>query len=238
MIDTSIYKLIFIFSTEYFTKKIIDLGDYDKSLLNSICMDYTKLIIDNGNNYYLHANFSTEKILDIENKFFKDIRASLRISEISILELSFKSLKLKHENVLERRKKFALCDYINSLTEEFYLYYLDNKDSKIEYFDNNNIENLISVKYLEVSVESWLSSTHESDKYIAKIMQETNEAVFFYYLDMIDIPFFKLYPYISVMKDIKKRIEFYDSISKSLPEDEFYNSKQFVRNLLFMDYNF
>lgn len=236
MIDTSIYKLIFIFSTEYFTNKIINVCDYDKSLLNNICMDYTKLIINNENNYYLHANFSSEKILDIEKKFFKDIRLSLRKFEISILELSLKSLKIKHQNMLERRKKSALFDYINSLTEEFYLYYLDNKNSTIECFDDNDIENLISEKYLEISVESWLSSNDESDKYIAKIMEETNEAVFYYYLDMIEIPFFKLYPYISITEDTQKEIKIYDSISKSLPEDKFYNSKQFIRNLLFINH--
>ena len=237
MIDTSIYKLIFIFSTEYFTSKIIDSCKHEKKLLKDICMHYTNLIVDNEDNYYLNTNFSSENISAIETNFFKDIRLSLRPCEIAILDLSLKSLKINHQNLLERRKKSAIYESVNNLTEEFYLYYIDKKNPETLCFDVYDIESLINENYLKVCENSWSNSEDKSDKFVTKIMGETPDAVFYYYLDMIEIPFFKLYPYMLITDDIQKKIEFYESISNLIPKDRFYNSEDFIKSLLFGNLN-
>ena len=64
-------------------------------------------------------------------------------------------------------------------------------------------------------------------------MGDTPESVFYYYLDMINIPIFKLYPFIVFTDDIEENINFFNLLNNSLNQKKYGKSQEFVKKLLF-----
>lgn len=233
MVDTSIYKLIFVFSTDYFTSKLVDIPLHERDSIIETCLDFSKLIVNGNDDYFLYADFSQEKILNTETEFLLKIERNFKKKEEAILNLCLKSLKLSHENRLSKIEVIDVCEFIDLLIDELYLYLSIGGNKKNGILDISSIEELISKKYKDVSEDYWLNSDISSDTYIAKIMGDTPESVYYYYIDMISIPIFKLYPFIIFTNNIEENINLFNFLCSSMDESRYGESQEIVRKVLF-----
>ena len=233
MVDTSIYKLIFVFSTDYFTNKLVDIPLHERDSIIKICLELSKSITNGKDDYYLYADFSKEKILNTETELLLKIERQFQKKEVAILNLCLKSLKLEYENRLSKMEVINVCEFIELLVEELYLYFSIGENMKNEIFDIDSIEGLISKKYTDVSEDYWLNSNISSDIYIAKIMGDTPESVYYYYIDMISIPLFKLYPFIIFSNNLEENINLFNLLCSSIDENKYGKSQEFVKKILF-----
>ncbi|AFL96572.1 hypothetical protein [Ornithobacterium rhinotracheale] len=233
MVDFSIDKLIFVFSTTYFTSKLVDIPLYKRDSIIKICLEFSKSIVNGKDDYYLYADFSKERVLNTETEFFLKIESSFQIKERAIFDLCLKSLRLKHEYVLSKMEIINICELIELLIEELYLYLSIEVDVKNEIFDIDSIEQIISKKYTDVSEDYWLNSDVNSDIYIAKIMGDTPESVYYYYIDMISIPIFKLYPFTIFTKNFEENINIFNLLCSSLDGNKYGKGQELLRKILF-----
>ena len=90
MIDTSIYKLILILSTDYFSEKILAHGfilKHDK--IKEISKNFCSTILNNGSNYYLNANFTQTYINSIKINYFKELKENIDLTELKFVHFLF-----------------------------------------------------------------------------------------------------------------------------------------------------
>ncbi|MCK0204377.1 hypothetical protein [Ornithobacterium rhinotracheale] len=102
-----------------------------------------------------------------------------------------------------------ICELIELLIEELYLYLSIEVDVKNEIFDIDSIEQIISKKYTDVSEDYWLNSDVNSDIYIAKIMGDTPESVYYYYIDMISIPIFQAVSFHNFYQKFRRKYQYF-----------------------------
>lgn len=180
MANTSIYKLIIVTSTDFFSDYLfVNEKKTDISALQQVAREEMIAILDGGDNYYLYADYSQEAIDKTRSIFYKNIKKN------DISNSILNKIKLYHKIFDEAHVSDTIniaCMKITSAAA--HLYWLETELLNAEVSDKlldivSIIEPYgISIGECPCDEDDWLSSKSDWDQYLMSLMDGIDEAPF------------------------------------------------------------
>ncbi|MEE9355904.1 MAG: hypothetical protein V3U75_09990 [Methylococcaceae bacterium] len=180
MVNSSIYKLIIVTSTDFFADYLFpNEKEINISTVQQVARDEMVTILDGGDNFYMYADYSKETIDKTKDHFYK------RLKEKSVSNSIYNKIKHYHVTIDEAR----VSDAIRTASMEIigaaaHLYWLEtellNEQVTDELLDIISIIEPygISTGECPCDEDDWLSSESEWDQYLMSLMDGIDEAPF------------------------------------------------------------
>lgn len=175
MMDSKIYDLIFILSTDYFSEYLfLSERQKDRNTIKQIARNLLEIILNGGDDYYACLNYGEGAINEANKLFYKEIE----LSSLSITTLD--KIKYYHRNLSEKEK---ISD-----TESAAEMVIVTKAANLYWFDIDMIKTEISEALLEIATivqpygidteelpcneDDWIESASSWDKYLMSLMDD------------------------------------------------------------------
>ena len=207
--------IIFLLSTDCFCSEILATSSESESLkIRRIAREAISKIINDGDNYYLCADFSSHRIQKTENDFFEAAEKSI------ISKQTLNKIHTFHEILKSSSDEASTASYVISSVATR-LYWLSTEELSTPI--NLHLVELISeIEPLGLDIEHngyewehiWLESNSEWDTYIMSLMDGIDEA-----------------PYLTFLKIKKKtaQLDFIRRWSSHLGNEKFSHIRDFIR---------
>jgi len=207
--------ILFLISTDCFTSELFfEFAPQDVEIVKMAAREAIPEIVHGGNNYYLCADFSPERINNTRDVFFKRIQDHRVPKEIT------HKINIFYETLA------GISDEISSATNA-----IGSVATRMYWLDTDNFKNSITVEILDIiSIieplglnreshgfeweDAWLNSESAWDRYIMSLMDEIIEA-----------------PYLTFIKIEKfsTQLDYLRLWKKNLDEESFSTIKKFIQ---------